>query len=220
MVFNLSKLICDKSDLLHCINQKQFITYVNVNSFRVGGNFNCDFYYYIDGKPISFLMSLLKFRKVRRLTALSIDDFWIKTLKDYYVVLVGHESEIESILISKNINCGIKLDHVIHGYYSLDILKQKIEDLLNLDVPMIIFLGIGQPSQEKLLSLLQPLNGKVTIVCVGAYFKQRAKLINEYFPFWDNLGLTPIIRFWNKPLTLVKRTFYALFFIPFRLKNK
>ena len=152
---------------------------------------------------------------------MSIDHFWVKVLLDYRVIIIGYEDKLESILKTKNLATGIKVDHVIHGYYPLDILKQKLEDILTMkDVPTIIFLAIGQPKQEVLLSMLKYLNGKVAIVCVGAYFKQRVKLINEFFPFWDGLGLTPIIRFWNKPFTLFKRTIFALFFIPFRIKIK
>ena len=219
MIFSLSKLIRNKCELRLCINQKKFISYVNMNSFRVGGDFKHDYCYYADGKPISFLFSLLKFQRVRRLTALLIDDFWVDTLKNYTVILVGYEGGLEKSLISSNLVRGIKIDYIIHGYYPIEILKQKIEQFACMDNNVIVFIGIGQPSQEKLLSLLHPLNGKLPIVCVGAYFKQRGKLINEYFPFWDFLGLTPIIRFWNKPFTLISRTFYSLLFVPFRLKK-
>jgi UDP-N-acetyl-D-mannosaminuronic acid transferase (WecB/TagA/CpsF family) len=220
MIFNLNKLITNEKNLLDSLNQKQFITYVNVNSFRVGGNFRNEYYFYADGKPVALLFSLLVCRRVKRLTALSIDNFWVNLLKDYRVVIVGYEDKFGAILKSKNFASKIKVDHVIHGYYSLETLKQKIEDVVSVEeVPTIIFLGIGQPNQEKLLSMLNSLNGKVSIVCVGAYFKQRVKLINEFFPFWDSLGLTPVIRFWNRPLTLFQRTFYSLFFIPFRIKK-
>jgi UDP-N-acetyl-D-mannosaminuronic acid transferase (WecB/TagA/CpsF family) len=220
MKFKLNQLIFDQENLLNSIKQKKFISYVNVNSFRVGGNFEYDYNYYADGKPVAYLFSLLTFRSVKRLTALSIDDFWIKNLSDYRVIIVGYEDKFSDILKSQNLSSGIKIDHLIHGYHSMDVLKQKLENILSIDeVPTIIFLAIGQPKQEILLSMLKPLYGKVAIVCVGAYFKQRIKLINEYFPFWDSLGLTPILRFWNKPLILFKRTFYSLLFIPFRLKR-
>ena len=220
MIFKLNKLITNEKYLLDSLKHKQFVTYANVNSFRVGGNFRNEYNFYADGKPVALLFSLLIGRRVKRLTALSIDSFWVNVLKGYRVIIVGYEDKLEGILMAKNIASEIKIDHIIHGYYSLEILKQGIEDILVVEeVPTIIFLGIGQPNQEKLLSMLNAWNGKVSIVCVGAYFKQRVKLNNEFFPFMDSLGLTPIIRFWNKPLTLLKRTFYALLFVPFRIRS-
>lgn len=220
MIFKISKLIVSEEKLLSSLNQRLFVTYANVNSFRVGGNFRSEFNFYSDGRPVAFLFSLLIRKRVKRLTALSIDNFWVRVLKDYRVVVVGYEESVLDILKYKNLASGIAIDQVINGYYSLAVLKSMIENILLVDKgPTIIFLALGQPKQEQLLSMLSSLNGKVSVVCVGAYFKQRCKLVNEFHPVLDRFGLTPVLRFWKKPLTLLERTLISLMFIPFRIEK-
>lgn len=218
MIFQLKNLIRDTEELLVHLNKKKFITYVNVNSFRVGGNLKYNFNFYADGRPVALLFRFLTMGSVKRLTALSIDDFWIDFLRGYRVILIGHEEGMENLLMSSNSAFDIKIDHVIHGYGPIDIVKAKLKEVLSLDEPSIVFLAMGQPKQEEFLISCSEFNGIVPFICVGAYFKQRSQIVDEYFPVLDRLWLTPIIRFWKHPFELLKRTFISLFYIPFRLK--
>ena len=81
MIFNKKKIIGSIDELENTLNSKKFITYANVNSFRVKKSFLVKFSFLADGWPVSFYSSIIKRKKIGRLSFFKTRQFWINASK-------------------------------------------------------------------------------------------------------------------------------------------
>jgi UDP-N-acetyl-D-mannosaminuronic acid transferase (WecB/TagA/CpsF family) len=200
--------------LKDALNRKKFITYATVNSFRISSNFNIKFLFLADGWPVSLYSSLIKLKKVQRLSFYKLRRFWLDTSRANRCAIVGYsEEEIKSV-IDLGLQEGINFIFHSDGYKSTTQLVHFIEEIH--DSVDLVFLGTGQPKQEEIMQQLCHLEGKISIVSCGAFWIQELGIKKEVNGLLTFLGIVSIGRFYNQPLELFKRTLLSL---PFMFLN-
>ena len=216
MIFNKRKIIGSINELENTLNSKNFITYANVNSFRVKKSFLVKFNFLADGWPVSFYSSIIKRKKIGRLSFFKARQFWINASKKKKCALIGYsENQLQKILVESKKH-GIEFVFSQNGFGTKKDTIKVIED--NYNSVDIIFLGMGQPKQEELLESLFHLEGDVSLVCCGAFWLQEFDFSNQLSVFSTKYGLVPLKRFYNNPFELIRRTLFSLPFMFLNLK--
>lgn len=217
MQFSRRKLIFSLSDLDDVLKRKKFVTYANVNSFRILPESKLDFFFLADGWPVSIYSSFLTLKKVRRFSFFKLKDFWLDLSRSNSCAIVGYRGDelnkILQICENKNIN------FIFHsnGYRSTSELVKFIEE--HSHKVDYLFLGTGQPKQEEIMKKLKHLEGKISIIACGAFWLQELGIKKEVTGLLTMLGLVSIRRFYKKPFELLKRTLLSLPFMFFYLKK-
>ena len=80
----------------------------------------------------------------------------------------------------------------------------------------LIFLGVGQPRQEEILSRIEGLEGKLSVVCCGAFWLQELKFEKGISKIAIAFRVVPFTRFYRSPFELFKRTILS---VPFMFKK-
>ncbi len=208
MIFQLRNLITTNTELNDLVENKKFITYANANSFRVRQDRVVSYYFVADGWPVAVYASILLKKRVGRLNFFRCREDWIMHAREKKVALIGHkEDEIHRIKeASKQISVDFKF--VQHGYLTDDELVELIKK--EYKKVELIFLGVSQPRQEAILDRINMLEGKVAVVCCGAFWLQELNLEKGMSTIPEALGLVPFTRFYHSPFELFKRTILSL----------
>ena len=215
MIFRINNILKTESELSdHILIDKGFVTYATSNSFRVDSEFICRFKYVADGWPVAVYGSLLAKEKIKRFSFFKLRDFWIEIAETNRIAIIGYEKPYADELAEGLLLANIQPVLVEHGFHSDVNICHIIEGLVGkVD---IVFLAVGQPRQEHLLEKLQHLEGSMSIVCCGAFWIQELLGVQGVNKVTSGLLLVPVMRFWNAPTELFKRTFVSLIFL---LKN-
>ena len=209
MIFKINNAVKNESELERLVNNKIFITYANSYSLSVASNLSCNFKYVCDGWPVALYISIVQKKIYKRLNFHSVKDFWISVLRTKRTALIGYsKNDIEILQQRNHIN---KFVYVMDGYKKEKELLAFIENIAS-DVD-VIFLGLSQPKQENVIMKLKHLENKVSIVCCGAFWLQIFVNTNEINNLSNSLYLTPLFRFYNKPLELIHRTFFSIKYV-------
>ena len=214
MIYKRKNLITTNTELHNLVNEKKFITYANVNSFRVNPESIVEFYFVADGWPVALYSSILLRKRVPLLSFFRCRQDWVAHAKEKKVALIGHdENEIHRVNEAAK-KIGVNFKFAQHGYLTDDELVELIER--EYDKVDIIFLGIAQPRQEIILDRIKGLEGKTAVVCCGAFWLQELKLTKAVSKTVTMLGLVPLTRFYHSPFELFKRTILS---IPYVFRN-
>lgn len=215
MRFAINNMLRTQPQVRDCVLiKKTFMTYATSNSFRVNSNFICRFKYVADGWPVAVYGSLFAKQKIKRLSFFKLRDFWIEIAETNRIAIIGYEKRHADELSEQLILANIRPVLVEHGFHSDVDIYHIIEGLAGkVD---IVFLAVGQPRQEHILDNLAHLEGSMSIVCCGAFWIQEVLGLQGVSKVTSGLLLVPIMRFWNAPTELFKRTFVSLIFL---LKN-
>ena len=218
MIFRIKNCVVSFNELQKLVREKQFLTYANVNSFRINTDLNIKFKYTADGWPVAAYLSFIKRKKIPKLTCFRIENFWRAQTHEKKAIVIGYEEELLPEIIVQATKHDWKFEKVYNGYYDhdqyIDILRREVFQN-NVE---LVFLGTGQPNQELLMNRLAFLEGYCSIVACGAFIIQSLKLDTPLSLKADKFGLTPLLRFKTRPLTLFKRTFLSLPFLFTSLK--
>ena len=116
MIFHTDNLICTVEELRSAIEDREFITYATVNSFRVASRLPVDFKFVADGWPVAVYSSIRLRKVVQRLSFFKCERFWLDIARSRRAALVGHlESELKDIEKRAGLK-GIYFQRLISGY--------------------------------------------------------------------------------------------------------
>lgn len=179
--------------------------------------------FYVDGMAIIFLRWLL-WRDVRRIHRHTLSQFFpslLQMLADQgaNIYYIGSEDKIvsDAVNVLKSKIPNLKMSYS-NGFFDQDVNSpetQEIIDKVNSLRSDVVFVGLGQPRQEKwMMEIREKIDAPVVYACGGAieYFSTNALTP----PHWvSNNGLEFLFRFFLSPRRLFSRYFVEpLYLIP------
>lgn len=210
MKYHLSKLVHNRRSLESLLSGSPvFLSYCNVKSVGVDQDVEFTDYFVADGWPIARICGIKLGIHVEKLSFTRCRNVWLEFCKGKSVLVVGHSEEESPKILGKLTEQGTSRAAILHGYQS----KQAIADFItkhSLDFD-VIFLGVGQPDQERIMLEVAELRGATWVVACGGFWRQVAGLEYGTGGIPEKMGLEGVFRHWRHPSELFNR---ALRYLP------
>ncbi len=202
---NSSVAVCNVNTVVTADKDFEFRTLINNFDLRIA-----------DGMPLVWYLKFNKIRQERmngsKIFYKAIEAGLQRGTKHYFL---GSSDEVLSKMI---LNLKDKYPELqIGGYFSppigtLNEIEEKtLIHLGDIEKCDILWVGLGMPKQEKLISLLRDI--KIVKIGVGAVFDWVAGTKKQAPKFIQNIGLEWLFRLLNEPKRLWQRYFYDFIYL-------